>query len=311
MFLSTGSGRELYGFYNDPGRCRNPQRVGQVSLAVLPGAPSFTWHDTFNGDVIRDLNGSGGITCIPSGACGTLNSSYPAIPGSGSGGITITSINGAAVTSLPSGGSCNGVFDGTVNGSVTVSANQNCTLTNACEITGNVTVDGGSLALDCTVDGNLTATGGSLFLGGAAHVKGNFNTSQASALTVSTSAIDGNLRIQGLSGAVSNTVCGTQLKGNLQAQTNAAPLNIGGTTSQGCSGNTISGNLTVSDNTAALQVDSNTVGGNLTVNNDTSTTDVSGNSVGGNLQCQNDTTVTHVALNSVKGNNQGQCAAFP
>jgi len=101
------------------------------------------------------------------------------------------------------------------------------------------------------------------------------------------------------------------VKGNLLAQANASPIEIGGASSSGCTGNTISGNLTVSNNTAALQVDSNTVGGNVTVDNDSATTDVSGNSVGGNLECQNDNTVTHVALNVVKGHNQGQCAAFP
>jgi hypothetical protein len=254
------------------------------------------WTSNYSG------NNTGGI---PSEVTDVLET-----PINGSGGVTITSVNGMSVGSLPSGGSCDGVFDGIVNGSVTVSANQNCTLTNNCEITGNVTVNGGSLDLGCVVDGSLTANGGNLFLG-AAHVKGNFRTSQASALSITGAAIDGSLSIQSLSGSAQNMVCATQVKGNLLAQANASPIEIGGASSSGCTGNTISGNLTVSNNTAALQVDSNTVGGNVTVDNDSATTDVSGNSVGGNLECQNDNTVTHVALNVVKGHNQGQCAAFP
>lgn len=231
----------------------------------------------------------------------------------GAGGVTILEINGVpSVTALSSGTSCNGNFDGTFNGNVTVSAGQNCTFTPSCEITGNVTINGGSFNLACTVDGNLTENGGSLVLEPGAQIKGNVQISQASTPTLAVALIGGNLQIQGLSGGLpQGTVCGTQVKGNLQAQNNSSPLEIGGASAQSCPGNTVGGNLQVGNNTAAVTVDDNTVSGNLQVDNDSTTTDVSGNSIGGNLQCQNDNTVTHVALNVVKGNNQGQCAASP
>jgi cytoskeletal protein CcmA (bactofilin family) len=226
------------------------------------------------------------------------------------GHASLVSKNGVPVAPLTSQNCCNGTFDGTFNGNITVASGQSLTFTNNGEITGSVTVNG-SLDLEGVIGGNLTVNGGSVFLGPAAQVKGTVQISQASTVTLTGAAVSGNLKIQSLSGGSQATVCGTQVKGNLQAQTNASPLEIGGTTSQGCAGNTIGGNLTVSNNTAALQVDSNTVGGNLTVDNDSAMTDVSGNSVGGNLECQDDNTVTHIALNMVKGNNQGQCAAFP
>lgn len=121
-----------------------------VSLSsTIPFTNSFFWKTTYNGT-------SGGVY--------PLYDNLPADPGTGTGGIAIESINGTSVAPLTSGQSCNGVFDGTFNGNVTVSADQNCTFTNSCEIKGNVMVNGGSLDLECVVDGNLTATGGSSIL---------------------------------------------------------------------------------------------------------------------------------------------------
>src|SRR5262249_51372853 len=96
-------------------------------LISLPSAPSFAWRDTFNGLTENFSNGTGGITCTGGVTCTALSNHYAAVPGSGSGGVTISSINGVAVGALTSGQKCNGVFDGTFNGNVTVSADQNCT----------------------------------------------------------------------------------------------------------------------------------------------------------------------------------------
>ena len=96
-------------------------------------------------------------------------------------------------------------------------------------------------------------------------------------------AIDGNLVIQNVPGTQQGTVCGTTVKGNLQVQNNASPMEIGGSI---CGGDTVSGNLQVNNNTAM--------------------TDVSFNNVSGNLQCQGNTNFTS-SSNTVKGNTQGQC----
>jgi hypothetical protein len=195
---------------------------------------------------------------------------------------------------LSSAQSCNGSYNGIFNGSVSVSAGQNCVLSSPCEIKGNVTVTGGSFDLACTVDGNLTISGGSAFsLHGA--------------------SIGNDLHIQSLSaGQPQGTVCGSHIKGNLVAQNNGSPVAIGTNDANACAGNTVGNDLQVQSNFAASSIDYNNVGGNLQVQNNTAITDVSANSVGHNLQCNNNTpAVTHVALNTARGSVQGQCAAGP
>ena len=110
-----------------------------------------------------------------------------------------------------SGQSCNnGPINGTIAGNVTVSAPQYCRYTSPCEITGNLTIDGGSVYLDCALDGNLTENGGILVLGPSASVGGNVLISQASSFTLGqpgtpmnpTALIRGNLVIQNLPSTV-------------------------------------------------------------------------------------------------------------
>jgi hypothetical protein len=197
------------------------------------------------------------------------------------------------------GQSCNNgtANTGVINGNVTVSAGEQCSYTSPCEIKGNLTINGdptGVLStgvwLGCTLDGNLTDNAGMLVLASSAHVFGNVQISGASAFTLGPGVlIDGNLQIQNVPGAQKGTVCGTQVKGNLQVQSNAIPLEIGGSS---CGGDTVSGNLQV--------------------NNNSGITDVSFNTVSGNLQCQGNTNTATVPFtsvkNTVKGNVQGQCS---
>jgi hypothetical protein len=75
----------------------------------------------------------------------------------------------------------------------------------------------------------------------------------------------------------------------------------------GCAGNTVSGNLQVQENAAAMTVANNTVGGNLQFQNNTSTTNtVSGNTTNGNLLCQSNGAVSGGG-NQAHGNIKGQC----
>lgn len=228
-------------------------------------------------------------------------------------GTLTTYLTPLASLPLSSGQSCNGIFNGTFAGDVSVSAGQNCTFTDLCEIKGNVTINGGSFNLTCAVDGSVTENGGGLVLGPSASVGGYVQISGTSTLALGPGAAIGrNLQIQSLSaGLPQGTVCGTQVTGNVQVQNNASPVEIGGTSAQNCTGNTVGGNLLVDANTAAVSIDYNSVAGALHVDNDSATTDVSGNSVGKDLECQNNNIVTHTASNMVNGQNQGQCAAFP
>jgi hypothetical protein len=219
---------------------------------------------------------------------------------------------GASIEAGPliSGQSCNGLFTGSFNGNVTVSAGQNCVFSAPCEIKGNVTVQGGSFDLACTVDGNVTENAGSVVLRQNARVGGNVNISGVSAFSVTGASVGGNLQIQQLSaGQPPVVVSETAINGNVTVQNDGSPIEIGGNNAN--LGNTIGSNLQVGNNYAALSIDYNDVGGNLQVNNDTAATDVSGNTVTQNLQCQNNTpAVTYGVPNMVvQGQAQGQCAA--
>jgi len=189
-------------------------------------------------------------------------------------------------TAPASGSACNGSYDGTFRGSITVSAGQNCVLIFG-GATGNIRQNGGSLTLiSATVGGNVQVTGGGL--------------------TINTAKIGGNLQVQNLpSSASKNQVCGATVGGDLQYQSNAAAVQIGGAS---CAGNTIDGSLQVQYNTAATQLIGNNVLDNLDDNGNTAATQVTNNTVGNKLQCQNNTVITGGG-NTAK-QKQGQCASF-
>ncbi len=102
------------------------------------------------------------------------------------------------------------------------------------------------------VNGNVTVTSGAVTIGPG-------------------STINGNVSIQGLpTGPGQNQICGTIVTGHLTFQNSGAALMIGNPTA--CAGNTVLGNLTDSNNTAATTVNGNTVSGNVTDNSITAST---------------------------------------
>ena len=189
-----------------------------------------------------------------------------------------------------SGTTCNGSYNGTFNGNVTVSAGQNCVFIGGV-VTGNVQQTGGNLVLtQSQVGGDVQMNGGGTFTIGPG------------------AAIKGNLQIQNLpSGAGQNQVCGSLVNGDLQFQNNGTAIEIG-SISLSCAGNTVGGNLTVQNNPAATIVDGNKVTGNLQDQNNTAPTQVFNNAVKQNLQCQNNSSIT--GGGNTAGQKQGQCAAF-
>jgi len=203
---------------------------------------------------------------------------------------------------------CNGVYSGTYNGNLTVTAGESCTFTNG-GVTGNVTLNGGTLNLANKgfVDGNLQVSGGSLSVTNST-VNGNVQISGAGGFSVGPAVtIGGNLAIQSLpAGSGINQVCGTKINGNVTVQDSGAAVLTG---SSGCAGNTIGGNLVVQDNTAATTVDGNTVGGNVTDQSNTAATQVFTNTIKGNLQCSGDSSITGGG-NTVSGRKQSQCSSF-
>jgi len=163
------------------------------------------------------------------------------------------------------GQSCNnGDLNGTIQGNVTVSADQNCRFTAPCDIQGNMTINGGNVYLGCTLEGSLTENSGVLVLGPSGKVGSNVQISQASSFALGPgAAIQGNLVIQGLPAGLPQpgAVCGTKVQGNVVVKNNVSPVEIGEPPGQqNCPGNTISGSLQCTNN-SALTGGSNTAQG--------------------------------------------------
>lgn len=190
-----------------------------------------------------------------------------------------------------SGKTCNGTFTGLFAGTVTVTAGQDCVFSSGATIEGNIQVEGGTLELSgATVKGNVQVQGG----GTVSILPSTF--------------IKGNLQIQDLpAGTAPSEICGASIDGNLQYQNNAVAVAIG--TASGCAGDTIDGNLQADGNSTSVVISGDTVTGNLQVQDNTgSSTQVSGNVVGKNLQCENNTSVTGGGNSAEK--KQGQCASL-
>jgi hypothetical protein len=149
---------------------------------------------------------------------------------------------------------CNGNYTGTFNGSVTVSAGQNCAFYGG-GISGNVSVNGGHLALNhANVTGNMTIQGGAGF-----------------SITGGTS-IGGNLSIQSVaSGSTASQMCQATVSGNLEISGNAIPIQIGNPQNS-CFGSSFGKNVDISGNTASVTVYNNTVGKTLSCSGNTSIT---------------------------------------
>jgi DNA-binding beta-propeller fold protein YncE len=189
----------------------------------------------------------------------------------------------------PSGTACNGTYNGTFTGNITVSAGQSCMFISGGKITGNVSVVAGSFGLNgATVGSNLTINGGSFALAGA--------------------TIDGNFAVVGiLPNTASNSICGTTVQGNLKFDNNGTSVQIGSATPSNCAGNTIDGTFEALSNTNSTLIFDNSVAGNMSVNTNTGTTDVVGNKVGRNLQCLGNTMLIMGSGNTAS-KKSGQCS---
>lgn len=197
-----------------------------------------------------------------------------------------------ATQSSPATGSlCNGIYDGTFPGNVTVSAGQNCIFLNGGRIAGNVNVVGGNFALNgSAIGGNLTVNGGGTYTLGP------------------NATVSGNLQIQNIPpGSANNSVCGATVYGNMLLNKDGTAVQIGSTAPLFCAGNTIGGNFeAVGNSNSALMFD-NSVGGNMSVLDNTGPVDVVGNTIRGNLLCQGNSDLMMVSANTAKGNITGQC----
>jgi hypothetical protein len=187
-----------------------------------------------------------------------------------------------------SGANCNGVYNGTFTGNLSISNGQTCTFTGG-SIIGNVTQNAGTLVLEygSGINGNLTQSGGTLVLTNTT-VRGNVQITGGGKFAIGASTILGNLEIGNLvAGPGQNSVCASHVQVNLRSHDNVAPVQIGSSTAT-CAGNF--------------------VGGDLQVNNNTAPTTVSNNRVANNLQCQNNAAIT--GGGNTAQQKQGECAGF-
>jgi hypothetical protein len=269
------------------------------SLSRAYGLANPTLTATYNGFVSPDtfataVTGSPSLTTTA--VATSLPGSYPITVSVGTlaaADYTFNFVNGALTItftgSVPaSGTACNGAYSGTFSGNLTVTGTQSC-----------IFVGGGA-------SGNITQSGGNLVLSGAT-VSGNVTISGASTFSIGpSSTIKGNLQIQSLpSGSATNQVCATTINGNLQFQSNKAPVLIG-SGSPSCAGNTIKGSLQVTSNTAAITLDGNTVSGALQVQSNSATVTMDTNKVSGAVQVQSNTGATTLDGNTVGGALQDQ-----
>jgi YVTN family beta-propeller protein len=188
-----------------------------------------------------------------------------------------------------SGNLCNGIYNGTFNGNLTVSAGQDCVFLKG-KITGNVNLVGGNFALNgSAVGGNLTVNGGGTYTLGP------------------TATVGGNLQIQNIPpGSANNSVCGATVYGNMLLNNDGTAVQIGSTAPLFCAGNTVGGNLEAVDNSNSTLMFDNSVGGNMSVLDNTGPVDVVGNIVRGNLLCQNNPKLV-MGGNTAGGHITGQC----
>lgn len=245
------------------------------TLGVPAGSPLI-------GKIPKSVNGCG--TTVPTDQRGVTRPQDVA-------GCTIGSVEHLFVNVPPSGTQCNGSYNKTFTGDITVLPGQSCDFVGG-GVTGNVQVQGGHFGLStATVTGNVEVYGDSSF-----SIDAFAN-------------IGGNLEIHNLpASAAQNEVCGANVTGSVQFHDNAASVQIGSTNPLLCAGNTISGDLDVHNNSASTKLDFNIVGGSLTDHNNFGPTQVIGNTVKSVLDCHQDVSIT--GNTNVAGQKQGQCAAF-
>jgi CSLREA domain-containing protein len=174
---------------------------------------------------------------------------------------------------------CNTTYSGTVKGNLTITGGSTCIIGGI--VIGKVTQTGGRLlASGASIGGNVQILGGDFSIGSGTTVGGNLQVSNLSA---------SKLQYQ---------VCNTKVNGNLQLQSNAAVITVGGAN---CAGATVGGNIQVQNNTATTAISRSTAKVNILVMNNNGMTSLTGDAAGGNIEVQNNPSITQVMSNSAGG----------
>jgi hypothetical protein len=173
----------------------------------------------------------------------------------------------------------------------------------ATEGSTTVTVISYSQTISGLVNGKLVVKAGqSVLLSSKARVNGRVTIEPGGALDVEGARINGGLTANK---ATRLRVCGARVNGSGVASNGSGKVVIGeGTT--GCPGNRINGPLTITGNSAGVQIIGNKVNGSLTVTGNAVGTTVTHNTITGNLTVTGNTGIVVDKPNTVLGKSEIQ-----
>ncbi|HUC13746.1 MAG TPA: Ig-like domain-containing protein, partial [Acidimicrobiales bacterium] len=224
---------------------------------------------------------------------------------------TVTSIPASGLVTVPVSGLQAGAqsFTASYGGDGNFTGSTSQPLTNTVTFTN--TISGGS-------SGSLTVISGeSLLITGS--VSGNITVNSGGALEVDNGKVSGSITA---TGAVGFTLCGATVSGAVSVSKSTGFVLIGGGSGTGCTKSTISGSVTLSGNTAGVELASNTISGPVSVTNNSGTgpsqlggleTEVTGNTISGSLSCSGNTPppgVTDAGVANKASSKSGQCATL-
>jgi hypothetical protein len=205
--------------------------------------------------------------------------------------IAALSVLAATSTAAAAAVTCNGTVTGSFN-DIVVPDNGVCVLVGST-VTGNVKVlKGAYFEADATsIQGNVKGSGGqTIYTHGGSTIGGNVKADKTTQIFLFDGSVDGNVQAQSISGSGRVQVCGMTIGKNVQIQKAGTDILVGDSLA-GCDGNTIAGNLQITNNFTDVELDvqNNTIGGKLNVSKNTGPSDkfVANNTGGQKLQCDN------------------------
>ena len=156
------------------------------------------------------------------------------------------------------------------------------------------------------ISGSLTVKSGNAYCIQGGKVSGSISVQSGGSLYVSAGSISGSITS---TGAAALTLCGTSVSGSVGISSSAGLVQIGAPGS-GCAGNTLSSSLTLSGNTAGVNVLGNTMSGSVSGSNNSGGFLFSGNKDSGSVTLSSNsggvTFTTNVVTGSVSiSNNTG------
>ena len=154
-----------------------------------------------------------------------------------------------------------------------------------------------------TVKGKLVVKAGeAVELTSTANASGAVTVESGGALDIEGATLSGSLKA---SGATLLRICGASVANGVTASNGSGPVVIGEGT-PGCSASTISGAVTVEDNTAGVSIDANVFEAGLTVTGNAGGTTVINNTVAGSLTVTGNTGTVVDKPNKVAGKSKLQ-----